>query len=88
MPQIHTRSRQRYLNHKRTEVLEKLLKAWGLKGYIKTKGGFDEKGQPRVEINGDLSEEDSFFVPNITKEQAVRLGKLFNQDSSIINILP
>lgn len=81
MPQIDNRERQRALNHRRTKVLEKLLKAWGLKGFIKTKGGFDEKGQPRVEINGNLSEEDSFFVPNITKEQAVRLGKLFNQDS-------
>lgn len=81
MPQINNREKQRYLNHKRTKVLEKLLKAWGLKGFIKTKGGFDEAGQPRVEINGNLSEEDSFFVPNITKEQAVRLGKLFNQDS-------
>lgn len=81
MPQITDRPTQRGLNHRRTKVLEKLLKAWGLKGFIKTKGGFDEKGQPRVEINGDLSEEDSFFVPNITKEQAIRLGKLFNQDS-------
>ena len=81
MPQISNREKQRALNHRRTKVLEKLLKAWGLKGYIKTKGGFDEAGQPRVEINGNLSEEDSFFVPNITKEQAIRLGKLFNQDS-------
>lgn len=81
MPQINNREKQRSLNHRRTKVLEKLLKAWGLKGYIKTKGGFDEKGQPRVEINGNLSEEDSFFVPGISKEQAVRLGKLFNQDS-------
>jgi hypothetical protein len=81
MPQIDNRERQRALNHRRTKVLEKLLKVWGLKGFIKTKGGFDEKGQPRVEINGNLSEEDSFFVPNITKEQAIRLGKLFNQDS-------
>ena len=81
MPQITNREKQRALNHRRTKVLEKLLKLWGLKGYLKTKGGFDEKGQPRVEINGDLSEEDSFFVPNITREQAVRLGKLFNQDS-------
>ena len=81
MPQISNREKQRALNHRRTKVLEKLLKVWGLKGYIKTKGGFDEAGQARVEINGDLSEEDSFFVPNITKEQAIRLGKLFNQDS-------
>lgn len=68
-------------NNRRTRRLEALLKDWDLKGYIKTRGGFDELGQPRVNPGDKDSEENSFFIPNITKEQAIRLGKIFNQDS-------
>lgn len=68
-------------NNKRTKRLENLLNNWNLKGYIKTRGGFDELGQPRINPGNKESEENSFFIPNITKEQAVKLGKLFNQDS-------
>lgn len=72
---------KKHFNNLRTKRLELLLNKWGLRGYIKTKGGFDELGQPRVNPEDISSEEQSFFIPRISKEQAVRLGKLFNQDS-------
>lgn len=72
---------KRAFNNRRTKQLELILKKWDLKGYIKTRGGFDELGQPRINPGDKDSEENSFFIPNITKEQAVKLGKIFNQDS-------
>lgn len=64
-------------NNKRTKRLEKLLKGMGLNGYFKTKGGYVEIGEtPNIS-----SEEKSFFIPNITKEQAIELGSKFDQDS-------
>lgn len=68
-------------NNRRTKQIELLLNKWGLRGYVKTRGGFDELGQPRVNPEDRDSEENSFFIPKISKEQAVRLGKIFNQDS-------
>ena len=67
----------RLWNKNRTKELKDMLKSMGLKGYFKTKGGFAEIGQaPDPDY-----EENSFFIPNITKEQAIELGKHFDQDS-------
>lgn len=72
---------KKHFNNRRTKQLELLLNKWGLRGYVKTRGGFDELGQPRVNPNNKESEENSFFIPKISKEQAIKLGKIFNQDS-------
>lgn len=62
-------------NNRRNKKLKDILNHFGLKGYIRTKGGFKELNAINV------NEENSVFVPNITKDMAVRIGKLFNQDS-------
>lgn len=73
--------KQRYaaFNNKRTTYLYDLLNKMGLKGYIKSKGGFQELSKTKK--TNEIEEENSVFVPNITLEQAIRLGKLFNQDA-------
>ena len=62
-------------NNRRTKKLKAILDHFGLKGYIRTKGGFKELKSKKV------NEENSVFVPNITKDMAIRIGKMFNQDS-------
>lgn len=70
---------QRYaaFNNRRTRKLYELLNKMGLTGYIRTKGGYRELTM----TDNDVEEENSVFIPNITLEQAISLGKVFNQDS-------
>lgn len=70
---------QRYaaFNNRRTRKLYDLLKKMGLTGYIRSKGGYRELTM----TDNDVEEENSVFIPNITLEQAIALGKVFNQDS-------
>lgn len=81
-------------NHRRTNKLYKLLKQLGVQGFIKMKGGFKEVDSNSwlqrlyklLKFWGkksyvDNHEEDSVFIPNITLEQAIRIGKMFHQDS-------
>lgn len=70
---------QRYaaFNNRRTRKLYDLLEKMGLTGYIRSKGGYRELTM----TDNDVEEENSVFIPNITLEQAIALGKVFNQDS-------
>lgn len=61
-------------NNRKTEELKKDIKNLGL-SYIKTYGVWRERGLP--------TQEDSFLIPNITKEQALELGKKYGQYSII-----
>lgn len=81
-------------NKNRMNKLYDLLRKYGIQGYIKLKGGFKEvenagffrKLFKLLKFWGkkgyvDNHEEDSVLIPNITLEQAIRIGKLFHQDS-------
>ena len=61
-------------NNRKTEELKKDIKDLGL-SYIKTYGAWRETGA--------TTQEDSFLIPNITKEQALELGKKYGQYSVI-----
>lgn len=61
-------------NNKRTAQLIKDIKDMGL-SFIKTYGAWKE--------NDKTTREKSFIIPNITKEQAMELGKKYNQYSII-----
>jgi hypothetical protein len=56
-------------NRIKNQELEKRLRSMNL-GFIKVKGQY-------------ASEENSFFIPNITKDEALSLGKMFSQESII-----
>src|SRR5574344_3076243 len=56
-------------NRIKNKELEKRLRSMNL-GFIKVKGQY-------------ASEENSFFIPNITKDEALSLGKMFSQKSII-----
>ena len=56
-------------NRIKNQELEKRLRSMNL-GFIKVKGQYG-------------SEENSFFIPNITKDEALNLGKMFSQESII-----
>ena len=56
-------------NRIKNQELEKRLRSMNL-GFIKVKGQYG-------------SEENSFFIPNITKDEALSLGKMFSQESII-----
>lgn len=64
-------------NNRRTRKLYDLLEKMGLIGYIRSKGGYRELTM----TDNDVEEENSVFIPNITLEQAIAIGKIFNQDS-------
>lgn len=61
-------------NNIKTEQLKKDIKELGL-SYVKTYGAWNEKGKQ--------THEHSFLIPNITKEQALKLGKKYGQYSII-----
>lgn len=61
-------------NNRKTEELKKDIKDLGL-SYIKTYGAWRDTGA--------TTQEDSFLIPNITKEQALELGKKYGQYSVI-----
>lgn len=61
-------------NNKKTEQLKRDIKSLGL-SYIKTYGAWRDEGQPTYE--------ESFLIPNISKEQALALGKKYKQYSVI-----
>lgn len=61
-------------NNRKTEQLKRDIKALGL-SYIKTYGAWRDEGQPTYE--------ESFLIPNISKEQALALGKKYKQYSII-----
>ena len=61
-------------NNRRIEELKSDLRSMGL-SFIKTHGRWNEGGKQ--------TNEQSFLVPNITKEQALKLGKKYNQYSII-----
>ena len=57
------------INKVKNKELEQRLRSMNL-GFIKVKGQYG-------------SEENSFFIPNITKDEALSLGKMFSQESII-----
>ena len=61
-------------NNRKTEQLKKDIKDLGL-SYIKTYGAWRDEGP--------VTQEESFLIPNITKEQALELGKKYGQYSVI-----
>lgn len=65
-------------NKAKTEELKKDIKSMGY-WYTELKGGYVEIGEngKRVPVDG----EDSFIVPNMTKEEAMELGKKYDQDT-------
>lgn len=65
-------------NKAKTEELKKDIKSKGY-WYTELKGGYVEIGEngKRVPVDG----EDSFIVPNMTKEEAMELGKKYDQDT-------
>ena len=65
-------------NKEKSEELKKDIKSMGY-WYTELKGGYVEVGKngKRVPIDG----EDSFIVPNMTKEEAMELGKKYDQDT-------
>ena len=67
-------------NLERTKRLKQELDKRGLRGYIKTKGGYKEVGKS-LSDDDEIGEENSFFIPNISREDAIDLGKMFDQDT-------
>lgn len=65
-------------NKAKTDELKKDIKSMGY-WYTELKGGYVEIGEngKRVPVDG----EDSFIVPNMTKEEAMELGKKYDQDT-------
>ena len=66
-------------NIKRDKQLEQDIKMLGL-GYIPQKGGYtymDKNGEEEIQ------EEFSFFIPKISKENALNLGKKYNQETIV-----
>lgn len=65
-------------NKAKSEELKKDIKSMGY-WYTELKGGYVEIGEngKRVPVDG----EDSFIVPNMTKEEAMELGKKYDQDT-------
>lgn len=65
-------------NKEKSEELKKDIKSMGY-WYTELKGGYIEIGEngKRVPVDG----EDSFIVPNMTKEEAMELGKKYDQDT-------
>ena len=65
-------------NKEKSEELKKDIKSMGY-WYTELKGGYVEVGKngKRVPVDG----EDSFIVPNMTKEEAMELGKKYDQDT-------
>lgn len=65
-------------NKAKTNELKKDIKSMGY-WYTELKGGYVEIGEngKRVPVDG----EDSFIVPNMTKEEAMELGKKYDQDT-------
>lgn len=61
-------------NNRKTAQLKKDIKDMGL-SYIKTYGAWRDEGP--------VTQENSFLIPNITKEQALELGKKYGQYSVI-----
>lgn len=61
-------------NNRRTEQLKKDIKALGL-SYVKTYGAWHEQDK--------TTKEKSFLIPDITREQALELGKKYGQYSII-----
>lgn len=61
-------------NNRKTAQLKRDIKDMGL-SYIKTYGAWRDEGP--------VTQEDSFLIPNITKEQALELGKKYGQYSVI-----
>lgn len=70
----------RQWNLERTKRLKQELDKRGLRGYIKTKGGYKEVGKS-LSDDDEIGEENSFFIPNISREDAIDLGKMFDQDT-------
>lgn len=68
------KQKQSESNNKKTAQLKKDIKDLGL-SYIKTYGAWRDEGP--------VTQEDSFLIPNITKEQALELGKKYGQYSVI-----
>lgn len=65
-------------NKEKSEELKKDIKSMGY-WYTELKGGYVEVGEngKRIPVDG----EDSFIVPNMTKEEAMELGKKYDQDT-------
>ena len=65
-------------NKEKSEELKKDIKSMGY-WYTELKGGYVEVGKngKRIPVDG----EDSFIVPNMTKEEAMELGKKYDQDT-------
>ena len=65
-------------NKEKSEELKKDIKSMGY-WYTELKGGYIEIGAngKRIPVDG----EDSFIVPNMTKEEAMELGKKYDQDT-------
>jgi hypothetical protein len=66
------KSNSRETNEKNYIELIGIVREWGY-GYIKLRGGY-------IETEGFVSEK-SLFIPSISKEGAIELGKRFDQDS-------
>lgn len=70
-------SRNSQLNNKMRKKLEALLKMQGHKGWIKTKGGFQETGME------EPAYEHSYVIPGVTNVKAKRLAGALGKGSSI-----
>lgn len=66
-------------NAERNEQLMQSLKEMNL-GYRKIRGKFGDEDNPKPE---EVREENSFLVPNISKDEIINLGKKYDQQSVI-----